>query len=547
LLTPRTDQASSKRIGVPQVALGDLLRRRVSVAETKAYRILLVVDEPAVARRLTERGYQVEVVRDGAQALLAHDAYRYDVAILGHHALDDDVWTTVRMLRARTPDLPCLLIVSAGGVPDVKLGMEAGICDCLVQDADHVYLEWLPCLVERALMRLQAEREHASVEAALQESRRALTTLMDNLPGMAYRCLNDADWRLLFVSSGCEALTGYPQHDLLLNRRLSYAELVHHEDRARLRRAIAEGLRDGRHFECEYRIVTASGEVRWVWERGTQVPGNDGAEVLEGFIFDVTARREAERQLRDYSERLEERVAERTRALEEAQSQLVRREKLAVMGQIAGGVGHELRTPLSIIKNAAFLLAEAINDASLNAGELVAMIDGEVERADRIVADLLDFARSGTPVPLPLEPEALITGALARAQLPGGIEVVTDVPAALPLVLADPLQMEQVLLNLITNAHQSMGSIGTLTLRAAASDAGHLVFVVSDTGGGISESVMTQLFEPLFSTKARGIGLGLALCKHHVEANGGTIAAANNPERGATFTVTLPILAPTEG
>lgn len=521
------------------------------MVEAHAYRILLVMGEHSPARSiercLTDRGYRVEVAPDRTQALAAFAARRHEVAILSHRTPDGDALSVAQALRAQAPELPCLLMVSAGSVADARQGLALGICDYLVEDADGVYLELLPCAIDRVLTRLRSEREHAAVEAELHESRRALTTLMDNLPGMAYRCLNDADWRLLFVSSGCEALTGYPQHDLLHNRRLSYAELVLHEDRDRLRGAIADGLRDGRHFECEYRIVTASGEVRWVWERGTQVPGSDGDEVLEGFILDVTARREAERQLRDHSERLEEMVAERTRALEEAQSQLVRREKLAVMGQVAGGVGHELRTPLSIIKNAAFLLAEAVDDATLDTGELVAMIEGEVERADRIVSDLLDFARAGTPVPLSLEPEALLTSALTRAQVPSGIEVVTDVPSALPRVLADPLQMEQVLLNLITNAYQSMGSTGTLTLRAAAADDDHLVFIVSDTGGGISQNVMAQLFEPLFSTKARGIGLGLALCKHHVEANGGTIVAANNPERGVTFTVTLPIVVPPEG
>ena len=136
-------------------------------------------------------------------------------------------------------------------------------------------------------------------EDALRESERKLSTLMANLPGMAYRCLADDSWTMLFVSQGCTALTGYASEDLIGNRTISYDQIVHPDDRQGVHNQIHQALQAGAAFEIEYRIVTADGRDRWVWERGRQVDGASGnAGVLEGFILDVSERKEADEALR---------------------------------------------------------------------------------------------------------------------------------------------------------------------------------------------------------------------------------------------------------
>jgi len=138
-------------------------------------------------------------------------------------------------------------------------------------------------------------------EDALRESERKLSTLMANLPGMAYRCLADDQWTMLFVSQGCTALTGYTSDDLVGNRTISYDEIIHPEDRQQVHDQIDQALQVGA-FEIEYRILTADGRQKWVWERGRQVDGAPGnADVLEGFILDVSERKEAEEALRTVS------------------------------------------------------------------------------------------------------------------------------------------------------------------------------------------------------------------------------------------------------
>lgn len=140
--------------------------------------------------------------------------------------------------------------------------------------------------------------ERVRATEALLESQRKLSTLMGNLPGMAYRCLNDPDWTMEFVSEGCEELTGYSQSELQKNTKKSYASLILPEDRARVWETVQHGLARGRPFKMVYRIRTAKDETKWVWERGRGVRSADGQLIaLEGFIADITERKELERAL----------------------------------------------------------------------------------------------------------------------------------------------------------------------------------------------------------------------------------------------------------
>jgi PAS domain S-box-containing protein len=146
--------------------------------------------------------------------------------------------------------------------------------------------------------------ERKGADWAIHESQRQLATLMSNLPGMAYRCRHDTSWTMELLSEGCQALTGYTPAQLLGNATISYDDVVHPQDRERLHREVDEALAGERPYEFTYRIVTADGQIKWVWERGRGVFGPAGELLaLEGFIADVTAAREATEALRQSEER----------------------------------------------------------------------------------------------------------------------------------------------------------------------------------------------------------------------------------------------------
>ncbi|HPR50166.1 MAG TPA: PAS domain S-box protein [Deltaproteobacteria bacterium] len=141
-------------------------------------------------------------------------------------------------------------------------------------------------------------------EQELEERQRALMTLMGNLPGMAYRCRNDRDWTMEFISEGSYLLTGYSPYDLIGNKVIPYGEVIHPDDRDMVWESVQAGLKEKKHFQMDYRIITADGRERWVWEQGIGIFNQQGDLVaLEGFIADTTAQKRAQQELRRSEEK----------------------------------------------------------------------------------------------------------------------------------------------------------------------------------------------------------------------------------------------------
>jgi signal transduction histidine kinase len=244
---------------------------------------------------------------------------------------------------------------------------------------------------------------------------------------------------------------------------------------------------------------------------------------------------------------MEVRVRERTKELEsalgelhDAQETLVRKEKLATLGLLAGGVGHELRNPLGVMTNAIYYLSAVMKEAPAEVKEYLEILRTQIALSEKIVGDLLDFARIKPPQWESVALRHIVDAQLARAGPLEAVRIEHDFPADLPAVRVDRVQMGQVVLNLIMNALQAMNGHAVLTFRGRHTGAGIVRLDVIDTGMGMTPDQMRRLFEPLYTTKARGIGLGLAVSQGLVRANGGTISAESKPGTGTTMSVSLP-------
>jgi signal transduction histidine kinase len=294
-------------------------------------------------------------------------------------------------------------------------------------------------------------------------------------------------------------------------------------------------------FDAEATARTLDGAqkhllLRWAVCRGAE---EDLSRVIVSDI-DITRRKRAEEALRQYSGRLQEMVQERSKELEEIQEELLGKERLAILGQLAGGVSHELRNPLATITNAVYFLKTTLVDADETTKEYLQIIAAQVQDANKIISDLLSFARETPADRQSISPAQLGARIWEKRALPKNIKIVTDLPPDLPHIFVDPQQMTQVLENLVTNAYQAMPSGGRLTVKARA-DQNSVYLSMADTGGGITEQNLGKLFDPLFTTKTHGVGLGLALSKMLLEANGGRIEVESQEGKGTTFTVVLPI------
>jgi PAS domain S-box-containing protein len=262
------------------------------------------------------------------------------------------------------------------------------------------------------------------------------------------------------------------------------------------------------------------------------------AQVFSG----VLARKQVEDEVRKLNAELEARVEARTRELCAAQEQLIQQEKLAVLGRLAGGVSQELRNPLGVINNAIYYLRLVQPEADETIKEYLGIIEAEANTADKIIADLLDYSSPKFADRELVNVFELTQRVLNRHPAPPSIQLKLEIPSDLPPIFADPRQVEQVLGNLVVNACQAMPEGGELTLKAFCQQQ-MVAIAVKDTGIGIPPENMAKLFEPLFTTKSKGIGLGLAICKKLVEANGGGIEVESEVGMGSTFTIFFPVKA----
>ena len=266
-------------------------------------------------------------------------------------------------------------------------------------------------------------------------------------------------------------------------------------------------------------------------------------QALGSLRAEIAERRRAEEEIRQLNRELKHKVEEveqRTRELVAAQGELLRHEKLATLGQVAAAVGHELRNPLGVMNNALYFLKTILTDANDTTREYLGIIGIEIKAATQIVSDLQDAVQTKPPDLQPVSPLELVVESLNKCTLTENIVLRQEVSKSLPLIIVDPRQIEQVLVNLISNAVDAMAGGGEL--RIEAESVGRFVRMrVSDTGSGISPENMANLFKPLFTTKARGLGLGLVVVKNLMENNGGTVEVNSRLGQGTTFTLVLPV------
>ena len=289
--------------------------------------------------------------------------------------------------------------------------------------------------------------------------------------------------------------------------------------------------------------------------------------MLLAVMRDITERKRMEQEIQDKNEQLNaqneelrateeelrasnEELQAANEELTETQEQLIRSERLAAIGQLAGGVGHELRNPLGAIKNAVYYIKGKLAKSELaekepRVMEFLDIVDDEVNISNKIITDLLGFSRVGKPLVMPTPVRKIIEDALARVPIPKNVALNENLGPDSKEVAVDVGQIQQVLVNVITNAVQAMPEGGKLTI-STREIKDFLELDVTDTGSGIADENKGKVFDPLFTTRAKGIGLGLAVSKSIIDRHGGQIEAKSAVGKGTTFTIRLPLETPVQ-
>ncbi len=408
--------------------------------------------------------------------------------------------------------------------------------------------------------------ERKQMEEVLKQSEAKYRTLVEEINDGFIA--TDDKGIVTFVNQAMAQILGFSYPDELIGH--PFMEFVVPEARNNQVQAFSDSLKakaPPQRVECP--IIRKDGSRGFTELRPSLVVEDDKVVGTRAVIRDITERKHMEQEIKNKNQQLDaqneelraaneqlraaeeelrnanEELQAANEELRETQEQLVRSEKLAAIGQLAGGVGHELRNPLGAIKNATYYIRRKLSKfESLQKEprimEFLDIMDEEIATSNKIINDLLNFARTGKPAVSLASIETVIDSALSRLAIPENIAVTKKLDADLPEIEIDTTQIRQVLLNLIANAVQAMPEGGKLTISARVRKK-YLEIVIADTGQGIPEEIVGKIFDPLFTTKAKGIGLGLAVCESIIENHQGRISVSSRAGRGTTFTIELPL------
>jgi PAS domain S-box-containing protein len=309
------------------------------------------------------------------------------------------------------------------------------------------------------------------------------------------------------------------------------------EDRESVTSAVDKSLRTGAEYESEYRLVLPDGQIRWIAGRG-QVEFNRGGRPvrMRGASLDITTRKQAEEQ------------ATRHR------NEMAHLSRVTTLGELSGSLAHELNLPLgAILSNAQAAQRMLANgDAGLaEVREILNDIVSEDKRAAEVIRRLRLWLKKGEVQQQSLSINKVVGDVLKLIRtdlISQNVTVATELSENLPTITGDPVQLQQVLVNLVVNACDAMADCNAperrLLIRTRIENGSSAIIVsVTDRGSSIPEKKMEEIFNPFFTTKEKGMGLGLSVCRTIIAAHRGKLWATNNVDRGATFHFTLPVAA----
>jgi len=382
--------------------------------------------------------------------------------------------------------------------------------------------------------------ERRKAEDTLRTSERRFKSLAENAPDVIMRF--DTDLRVIYLNPKVETVTGISPKRFIGKTN---EEMNMPEDLVKMWNELFRKARDSKQAQQVEFVFSSPGEDKSFDLRVVPEYGEDGALTsFLGISRDITERKkveealgQAQAKLQDYARNLEHLVEERTKQLKDA-------ERMAAIGQTAGMVGHDIRNPLQSIVGELYLARGELTSMpegsrKNNMIESLANIENEVNYISKIVQDLQDFAKPLSPCAEETDLSAIVEGLTGQNAFPKNVEPVIEVEKEARKVMTDSAYVKRILGNLVNNAVQAMPNGGTLKIQVYR-ERDDLILTVEDTGIGIPESAKAMLFKPLFTTKSKGQGFGLAVVKRMTEALGGIVKFESEIGKGTKFIVRLP-------
>ena len=325
--------------------------------------------------------------------------------------------------------------------------------------------------------------------------------------------------------------------------------LVHPDDTEKVAQALNATIEDKEDYNLEYRIIRPDNTEVFIQAKGEISVDEEGkVNRLLSTIVDITEAKKAETALLQYQNHLEELVAERTRELESLHEEFIRKERLATLGQLTGTVSHELRNPLGAIKSALYVIQKLGDKENERIQKAITRADRNIDRCTLIIEELLDFTRLSKLNKHATLIDEWLESIIDEQDIPQGINVEKNFALEEVEINVDPNRLRRAVINIIENANHAMldnNQMGdplpnSKLIIKTSSNTNRIEIKVSDNGPGIADNVMLKIFEPLFSTKSIGVGLGMPVVKQIMEQHDGGVEIDTEVGRGTSVTLWLP-------
>ncbi len=519
-------------------------------------RVLIVEDSRSLAALIKEtfaaHGYQADTALTVRSAAEAFEKTAYDVAVLDYHLPDGTGGALLDIFRVQRPDCVCLMMTSDTR-PDLALDfMKQGAAAYLKKPFQPNYLIELCARArrERAMMRVQDLLEMRTRD--LQESEARFRNAMDATQDGLW------DWDIpsgrVYFSPAYLGMLGYSS-DELRSELNTWTDLIHPEDREYTLTANHACIRNETHaVDIEFRMLAKDGSWRWIRGRGHAVLRDANGQALQmiGTHADITDLKLAYKEILHINETLEQRVAQELVKNIKHEFLLIQQSRLAAMGEMIGNIAHQWRQPLNALGLLLYNIKDAYRFNKLDAAYLEqAVADGNrmVQKMSTTISDFSNFFRPDKEIvvfsALKQIKEAIVL--VESSFLNSNISIHINAPQDLNL-MGFPNEYSQVLLNLLSNAKEAIlahnkphrPTCGRVDIVLSEQNRQGCV-TVRDNGGGIPAEILDRIFDPYFSTKESGTGIGLYMSKMIIERNMKGGIKARNIEGGAEFIVASPL------
>lgn len=427
----------------------------------------------------------------------------------------------------RFSNIPIIFLTSKNDVKDKVSGFQAGGDDYLTK----------PFKLQELLARIELSLQ----KKKLIESENKYRNFVERLNSLVF--MLDITGKIVGVNPKVISILDFKQSEIL---NQSIYQFIHKEYRTTFQQSFDEILSGKEIHQMYLRLASKNEQIVPVEMNGFVFKENDKIIQVQVVMSDIMEREHLQEEVQRYTQLLEKQVENRTKELDEAQHLLILSDKMGTIGQLAAGIAHELRNPLSIIGTSAYYLNRTLNDQkNSKVKDHLQIIQSEISRSQKIITNLLDFSRKSCSERESADINKLIrqTISLIERELDNHeIKIKMDLEP-LPLCFINVDEIKQVFLNLFLNAKDAMPNGGTLHVKSSLYDKEAILVKIQDSGIGINKNHLKRIFDPFFTTKseADGIGLGLSLVHSSIKRNRGKIRVESYKGEGTSFFVYLPV------